>query len=42
MNQLSAEQLGHFNKPFKSLTFCSICKSSLTADLVIKVEKTEV
>lgn len=35
MNHLSAEQIGHFNKPFKSL----ICKSSPTADLVMKVEK---
>lgn len=40
MNHFSTEQIGHFNKPFKSLTFCSICKSSLNADLVIKAEKT--
>lgn len=39
MNHFSIEQIGHFNKPFKSLTFCSIRKSSLNADIVIKAEK---
>lgn len=40
MNHFSTEQIGHFNKPFKSLIFCSIRKSSLNADIVIiKAEK---